>query len=68
MEGEKWYSVKEVAARYGVSCDTVRRRIRAGLLRALLWPRLSGKRKRKYETLSVPHSELIRFERANMTS
>ena len=27
---EKWYSVKEVSARFGVSCDSVRRWIKRG--------------------------------------
>ena len=35
---EKWYSVKEVAGKLGVSVDSVRRWIRRGLLRAFKMP------------------------------
>ncbi len=38
---EKWYSVSEVAHRYRVSCDTIRRRIKGGKLRALRLPDLT---------------------------
>ena len=65
---EKWYSVSEVSLRYRVGEDTIRRRIKSGHLRAMRLPRLSSRRKRSYETFLIPASELIRFERANMTS
>jgi excisionase family DNA binding protein len=65
---EKWYSVKEVAARYGVSCDTIRRRIKRGILRALKLPSLSSKRKRIYECFRIAESELDRFTRVNSTN
>ena len=65
---EKWYSVKEVAARYGVSCDTIRRRIKRGILRALILPSLSSKRKRLYECFRIAESELDRFTRVNSTN
>jgi transposase len=67
---EKWYAVKEVAARYGVSEDTIRRRIRTGIIRALLFRRsqISSKRKRKFDVHRISESELQRFERANFTN
>jgi hypothetical protein len=64
---EKWYSVSEVAHRYRVSCDTIRRRIKGGKLRALRLPKISPKRCRIFEVFMVSESELDRFERANMT-
>ena len=64
---EKWYAVKEVAARYGVSTDTIRRRIKAGMMRALRFPYRSSKRKRIFEVFRISESELQRFERANST-
>jgi excisionase family DNA binding protein len=68
MEGEKWYSVKEVAGRFGVSVDTVRRLVKRGKLRALKFPTQSSKRKRVYEVFRIALSELIRFERTWLTS
>jgi hypothetical protein len=65
---EKWYSISEVAFRYRVSRDTIIRRIESGALRALVMPRISGKRHRSYKTRLVSESELLRFERANMTA
>jgi len=63
---EKWYRVKEVAARYGVSCDTIKRRIKAGALKAMKLPRVSPKRKRCYVVWLIPGSALDNFERGNM--
>ena len=63
---EKWYSVKEVAAKRGVSCDSVRRWIKWGILRAFKMPSLSSKRKLIFECFRVSESELDRFTRANM--
>jgi len=66
---EKWYSVKEVAARRGVSCDTVRRWIQRKLLRAFKFPgRSNNRRRRVYDCFRIAESELDRFTRANMTS
>jgi len=65
---EKWLSVKEVADRRGVSCDSVRRWIKWGKLRAFKMPSRSSKRKRIFECFRVAESELDRFTRANMTS
>lgn len=67
-EGEKWFAVKEVAARYGVSPDTIRRRIRKGKIRALRFSDRSSKFKRIFEVFRISESELQRFERGNMTS
>jgi len=64
---EKWYAVKEVAAQLGVSDDTVRRRIRRKLLRALKFSEQSGGRHRKYECFRVAASELDRYIRSRMT-
>lgn len=65
---EKWYSVKEVAARYGVSRDTISRRVKRGKIRALRFPSISPKRKRGYDMDRISESELQRFERGNTTS
>jgi excisionase family DNA binding protein len=64
---EKWYAVKEVAAQLGVSCDTVRRRIRRKLLRALKFSEGSDRRHRTYECFRIAASELDRYIRARMT-
>jgi predicted site-specific integrase-resolvase len=64
---EKWYAVKEVAARYGVSTDTIRRRIKKGRIRALRFPKASSKSAREYDLDRISESELQRFERGNMT-
>jgi excisionase family DNA binding protein len=64
---EKWLSVKEVAARRGVSCDTVRRWIQRKLLRAFKISERSSRRNRIYECFRVAESELERFTRARMT-
>jgi excisionase family DNA binding protein len=65
---EKWYSVKEVAAQRGVSCDTVRRWIQRGFVRAFKFPGRSNKRRRVYDCFRISEGELDRFTRANMTS
>ena len=65
---EKWLSVKEVAAKRGVSCDAVRRWIQRGLLSAFKFPGRSNRRRRVYDCFRVAESELDRFTRANMTS
>jgi DNA-directed RNA polymerase sigma subunit (sigma70/sigma32) len=65
---EKWYSVKEVAGRYGVSRDTISRRIKKGKIRVLRFPSVSPKRKRGYDMDRISESELQRFERCNTTS
>jgi len=64
---EKWYAVKEVAAQLGVSCDTVRRRIRGKLLRAFKFSERSTRRTRNYECFRVSASEVDRYIRARMT-
>jgi excisionase family DNA binding protein len=53
---EKWYSVKEVAARLSVGCDSVRRWIKRGRLKAFKMPSLSSKRKRIFESFRVSFS------------
>ena len=65
---EKWLSVKEVAAKRGVSQDTVRRWIQRKLVRALKLPGRSNRRRRIYECFRISEGELDRFTRANMTS
>ena len=65
---EKWYSIKEVAGRYGVSRDTISRRIKKGKIQALRFPSVSSKRKRGYDMDRISESELQRFERGNTTS
>lgn len=64
-ESERWYSVKEVAARYGVSVDTIRRRIRDKVIRAVLMSGPSSRRKRVYKSFRISESELIRFEQSS---
>jgi excisionase family DNA binding protein len=66
MDGsERWYSIKEVAARYGVGRDTVVRRIKSGHLAALTIPMKSSRRTRVYNVRRIHESELQRFEREN---
>ena len=75
---EKWYTVKQFAMSFGqnpftgepdvIGEDTVRRRIRDGLLKAFRLPSRSNRRKRVYETLLISETERQRFIRANMTS
>jgi transposase len=62
---EKWFRVKEVAARYGVGRDTIKRRIEKGYLKALVMPEFSKERNRVYNVYLVAKSELQRFEREN---
>jgi uncharacterized membrane protein len=63
---EKWLVRKEVAARWSVSVDTVSRRIRAGLLKALKLPSIT-RGKRRYECFRISLAEVVRFERLYMT-
>lgn len=63
---ERWLSVKEVSAILGFSCDTVRRLVRRGELKALRLPTHSSKRVRVYECLRIAYSEVLRFIRRNM--
>lgn len=65
---EKWYSVKEVAGVFEVSCDSVRRWIMRGKLRAFLMPGQSSRRKRIYQSFRISESELARFIRSQMTA
>jgi excisionase family DNA binding protein len=65
---ENWLSVKEVAAKWGVSCDTVRRWIQRKLLRAFKFPGRSNRRRRLNNCFRISEEELDRFTRANMTS
>lgn len=62
-EKEKMYSVKEVADRFGVSPDTIRRMIRRGTLKAWRLPSKSDKRKRIYAVYRIPESEVQRVFR-----
>jgi excisionase family DNA binding protein len=64
---EKWLSVKEVAAKRGVSQDTVRRWIQRKLVRAFKLPGRSNRRRRIYECFRISEGELDRFTRANTT-
>ena len=65
---ERWYSVKEVAARYGVSPDTIRRRVKDGVIRAIRFSYRSSRRDREYNALRISASEMDRFERGNGTA
>ena len=59
---EKWWSRKEVAARWGVSADTISRLVANGKLRGMVIPSPSNRRKRKYLTLRFSETECRRFE------
>jgi excisionase family DNA binding protein len=65
---EKWYSVKEFAALFAVSRDTVARWIQKGVLRAFRFPASSSRRPRKYVSYRISESERQRFIRQWMTS
>ena len=54
----KMYSVKEVAAILGVSCDTVRRLIRSGYLQSWKLPKRTSEHHRIYEVYRVPECEV----------
>jgi excisionase family DNA binding protein len=63
---EKWYSVKEVSAILGVSCDSVIRWIHRKLLKAFQMPSMGSRRKRVYRCYRVSSTDLDRFRRGNM--
>ena len=62
---EKWYSVKEVSAILGCSCDTVRRLVAAKRLKAIKLTVNSPRRHRSYVTLRISGSDLDEFMRRN---
>ena len=62
---EKWYSRKEVAARWRVSSDTITREIEDGRLQAMLIRQKSGRRNRRYRTVRISESECQRYERTH---
>ncbi|MFZ0686784.1 MAG: hypothetical protein WAM89_14675 [Terriglobales bacterium] len=66
MEGEKWWSRKEVAGRWGMSVDSVGRLMDAGKLKALYFTIRSDKRARGYRTRRISESECQRYERDNL--
>jgi excisionase family DNA binding protein len=69
MDGSgRWYSIKEVAARYEVGRDTIVRRIKKGHLKALVMPGKSSVQIRVYNVRRIHESELQRFERENTVS
>lgn len=65
---EKWYAVKEFAALFAVSPDTVSRWIQKGVLRAFRFPCAAQRRRRKYHSYRISESERQRFIRQWMTS
>jgi hypothetical protein len=66
MDGsERWFSVKEVAARWAVGRDTIVRRIKAGLIKAFVMPSKSPVRNRIYRIRRIAESEVQRIEREN---
>jgi len=65
---ERWYSVKEFAALFAVSRDTVARWIQKGIVRALRFPCSSSRRVRKYVSYRISESERQRLIRLWMTS
>jgi excisionase family DNA binding protein len=56
----KMYSVKEVAAQLGVSCDTVRRLIRCGFMKAWKLPKRTSERHRIYDVYRISADEMQR--------
>lgn len=64
---EKWYSVKEFAALFSVSRDTVARWIQKGLVKALRFPCNSSRRVRKYVSYRISESERQRLIRLWVT-
>ncbi len=66
VKPEKWYSVKEVAARWAIGRDKIARLVKKGHLKALVMPGKLSVRKRVYLVRRIPESELQRFERENM--
>lgn len=65
---EKWHAVKEVAVRFGVSGDTIRRRMRAGKIRALRVRKTTSKHYRDHDLDRISKGELRRCERTGMTA
>jgi excisionase family DNA binding protein len=61
---EKMLSVKEVAARFGISCDSIRRMIRRKEMKSWRMPQPSGRRKRVYTVHRIPESEAWRIFKA----
>jgi transposase len=57
------YSVKEVAAMFGISCDSVRRMLRRAEMKAWRLPHPSKKRKRVYAVYRIPESEVLRVKK-----
>lgn len=57
---EKYYSVKEVSGILGWSVDTIRRLVDRGVMDALVLPKASGARKRKYRSMRISSSEITR--------
>jgi transposase-like protein len=51
---EKMYSVKEVAGRFGISCDSIRRVLRRKVMKSWRLPQPSGRRKRVYTVHRIP--------------
>ncbi len=62
---EKMYSVKEVSAITGWSCDTIRRLVYRGHLKATSLPKSPSRRKRIYRSTRIAESALRLFLKAN---
>ena len=65
FENEKMYSVKEVSYLTGWSCDTIRRLIYRGHLKAVILPIRGERRKREYRSARIPSGEVIAFLKRN---
>jgi excisionase family DNA binding protein len=61
---EKMYSVKEVSAILGVSCDSLRRMLRRREMKAWRLPHPSNKRIRTYAVYRIPEGEIHRVKKA----
>jgi len=61
---EKMYSVKEAAALFGISCDSVRRMIRRRVMKSWRLPTPANRRKRMYTSVRIPEGELSRVFKA----
>jgi hypothetical protein len=65
FENERLYSVKEVSYLTGWSCDTIRRLIYRGHLKAVILPIRGERRKREYRSARIPSGEVIAFLKRN---
>lgn len=61
IDDDKMYSIKELSADSGWSRDSIKRRIKARFLKAVVLPRIGGFRNRGYDSCRVRGREWRRF-------